>query len=196
VKGMRVFFAGEGRTELGGWADSEPYREPVPRPGVLQHWAARVANIAITPVGGVCWKDIPMLKPGGHRGHEQRRVAALAVLGKENGAELVVFSRDRDRDLDRAKTVDQGIEEANRLGGARVTGGLAIEAIESWVLAAKGERHTEHHARPKERLAQVHGIADVESMVAAIGEADLGCLPDDALSLAEWIRRVQAATPE
>ena len=60
---MRVFLAGEGRTELGEWAKEPPYREPPGEKGVLVALIERVVSDAVTIVDGLAWSKIRNTKP-------------------------------------------------------------------------------------------------------------------------------------
>ena len=188
---LNIYYAGEGTTELGDWANPPQYRQQPPKVGVLEALVTRIANVPMDVVGARVWKDIPKLRPGEKRGHDERRVGQLALFAREAGADVVVFSRDRDRDAQRAIDIEAGIAEAQRETSPKIVGGVAKEAIEAWVLALKGAQNSESHSKPKVPLIQQWSISDTTQMVEAIESADLDRIPPDAESLSSWLERAR-----
>ena len=187
---MRVLLAGEGATELGSW-DKEPAYRPrsgeATEPGVLEALLRRVdSNTPFEIVDGFRWRSIPLYQAGEHRHAETRRVLRLAQRAEERGC-VLVFTRDRDRDRQREIDITAGVLEAQQKFSAAIVGGVAIEEIESWILALLGETKTERLPDPKRRLQETHGIQGTREMVDIIARADLGRVPNDASSLRAWL---------
>lgn len=184
---MKIFLAGEGRTELGGWAYRPPYWTP--DRGVLLALVEKV--FAPDVVGAVKWKDIRKFKVGEHRGAEERNLLGARLQASEAGAEVLVFSRDRDRDVRREKEIEDGLASVDPTESPRIVGAVAVEAVESWVLSAAGVRGAEDLTNPKAHAAD-SGFATVEDKVDVIDRADLTNLPPDAVSLRRFLGRLAA----
>lgn len=193
----KILLAGEGKNELGGWAAELPYRNP-DEPGVLVTLLRRVAPDGWKVSDAVLWKQIRKYRSRDHRSPETRAVLGLVQQAKERRFDAVVFSRDRDGEKpeheQREKDLSRGLEEAPRAidGAPPVVGGLAIQRLESWVLATLGTPSTESmkNAEVDRRLANA-GIRpkDTEAMVHAVATADLAAVPADARSLQAWLVR-------
>jgi hypothetical protein len=115
----------------------------------------------------------------------------VALQARDAKADVLVFTRDRDREEARQTAIGEGILQATSAFSACpiIVGGVAIEAIEAWTLALVGERRSHRHARPKEHLAAA-GITD---QVAAIETADIHFPELDSPSLREWLDRARTA---
>ena len=122
---------------------------------------------------------------------EVRNVLGMALHAKEVGAEILAFTRDRDREKTREAEIDEGIVSAVSLlkPCPRIVGGVAIEAIEAWTLALYGERGGYRHARPKERLAAL----SLTDQIGVVEAANLEHSDLDAASLTRWIEQARAA---
>ncbi|MBI4816470.1 MAG: hypothetical protein HY791_09430 [Deltaproteobacteria bacterium] len=190
---MKLFLAGEGPTELGGFADPAPYRSA--ERGLLIAFAERVATSELSVHDATLWKNIRKYKVGGHRNAEERNVLGLVLRAEESGAELVVFSRDRDGDLEREVAVESGYASAlNSFPKIRIAGGTANEAIEAWLLAVLGEKASESHRRPKTVLAvRYPEVAQLSEQVRVIDDCDIGAIDADAASLHRWVDRLRTA---
>jgi hypothetical protein len=196
----RLLLAGEGPDELGRWFREKPYREPAPDeadvPGILE---ALLTKLDLAPweiADAVPWRDrrIPLYRAGERRAPETRRVLGLALLAAESDADAVVFVRDRDGEKEREADIEAGISQAPDLGlVTSLAGGVAIEEIEAWILALLGDRNAESHARPKERLAEEHGVQRRTQKVAVIEAARLEQQAQHAPSLVRFLNRVRAA---
>lgn len=188
---IRVFLAGEGATELGGWADSIAYREKVPRLGVLEALIQREApGASYQIVDAVIWKRIRKYRAGEFRSAERRTVLGLALMAKEASADAVVFSRDRDGEAERVGWIEAAIDDARELyASVTLAGGVAIEETEAWILSLGGDTRAETHADPKNVLNS-HGIRGTNAMVDAIANATN---LRTCSSLAAWLDRVSAA---
>ncbi len=191
----RVFLAGEGRHELGGFADDPPYRsaEPV---GVLRALLERCADTSTTLeiAGARRWKDIRKFRAGGHASAEARAVVGLHVDAVEHGCAVLAFVRDTDGDTQRAADIDDGLALARaRFPTVEAIGGVAVQSLDAWGLALAGQRRTEALKPAAAKAAlDANGTGSTEARAQAVREADLDALPDDAASLAAFIDRARA----
>ena len=191
MRALKIYYAGEGTTELGDLANPPQYWRQPRRVGVLEALVSSIAKSSTDAIGARTWKDIPKLRPGEKRGHDERRVGQLALFAREAGADVVVFSRDCDRDDQRAADIEAGIAEAERESAPRVVGGIAREAIEAWILALKGQRGSESHSKPKVPLAELLDHLGTEAMVQTVTSDNLEHIPPDAESLHLWLKRAR-----
>jgi hypothetical protein len=200
----RVLLAGEGKTELGGWAGHPAYaghpvdRAKRPAPGILEALLAKIAPDGWEVVAAYEWKSLIRYRanePGVQK--DELNTRALRVRAGDHGCDLIAFSRDRDRAQQRDKAVTHGLaqlEEGCLQAGIRVVGGLAHQCSEAWVLAVLGEPRSEDFASPtaKQQL-RARGVADITGMVQVIEAGDLARLPGDAYSLQAWLARARVA---
>ena len=200
----RLIIAGEGPDELGRWYRETPYRHVEPGsadvPGLLEALLDKMALLPSEIVDGATWKRVPLFRAGDRRAPETRRVLGLAALAVERRADAVVFVRDRDGDEDREADIEAGLEQARTLGfTAELAGGVAVEEIEAWLLALLGDRRAETFSRPKETLAEKHGIRTRAQKVAVVEGADLDAGARRARSLSrfcEWVRTSLSAADD
>jgi hypothetical protein len=185
----RVFLAGEGRNELGGWADLPPYRSADGPFGTLVSLLKKVAPGGWEAAGAVTWRAIRKYRAGEHRRPETRNVLGAGQMAREAGCEVLAFTRDRDRSRERQEEIEAGLIEVGRLS-VEAIGGVAIESLEAWLLALGGRAGTEGISKPKEELSK-DGITTTADLVARIEEADLARLPEDATSLHLWLGRAR-----
>jgi hypothetical protein len=198
---IKVFLAGEGRNELGGWSRERTYRDERPLLGVLESLARHVVPTGWEVHDAMVWKNIPKLAIGTRgKGLERKTVLAARLHAMESGCDVVVFSRDRDGPKKDKGEREQEIEAvlAELEGDARVTvvGAVCIERLESWLLALSGRSRTEGFgdAQVDEELAKL-GIPkkDTVRMLELVERHGLAKVPPDARSLRTWIDRVRAA---
>lgn len=142
---MRIWLAGEGPTELGDWGNHPANRSTPAALGLLEALLRQVRAEGWEVHGGIRWKDIIKVGVGAHRRAETRNVLGAALDALENGCDALVFVRDRDRDTAREATIERGVLEAKRELKLGVAGCLAVEAVEAWVLALRGEQWSEMH---------------------------------------------------
>jgi hypothetical protein len=185
---MKVFLSGEGPDDLGDWYHPPQYRKTPPTRGAIEALAGRVGDVRLEVVDARIWKKIRKFsfKPS-VRG-ETQNVLGLVIEAEEAGAEVLVFVRDQDGYDDRRDDVEEGIRQAGARGYAvPIVGGVAVQEMEARILALRGERRSEGHVEAKRVLQVRHGIDDLPAKVAAIEEADLDDIPDDAASLRVWV---------
>jgi hypothetical protein len=181
---VKVFLGGEGASELG----SEGKR------GVVEALFAKATGETHDFVGTKRWKDIRKFKSGDKRSPETRNVLGLVLAAKEAGAEVVAFTRDRDADGDREAHIEAAIEEAPGVltVAPKIVGAVAVEMLESWILALQCHAKSESIPRSKVKdTLRATGVISTAQMVGAIDSADLDKLPADATSLQKWITRAQ-----
>ncbi|MBS2022541.1 MAG: hypothetical protein JST92_09035 [Deltaproteobacteria bacterium] len=187
---MNILLLGEGPNDLGRWAAHPAYREKDSRVGVIEallrrcgsDWVIRDARI---------WKALKstQYRAGNHAGLEQRGVLRALQDLRESEADIdaVVFVRDRDGDEGREADLRAAKQAARTLfSDFRLCGGVAIECIEAWVLACKGERRTEGKTvkAAQARLGELFGYEPTTNdMSDAIGTCSATGIPDDAYSL-------------
>lgn len=191
---IRVMLAGEGRNELGDWADHPSYRSG--RTGVLEALARKVRAEGWTVTEGVAWRQLRKFVAGARGDGDRKNVERLLLRARELGCDVVVFSRDTDGQAERRADVERAIEAHERgpLPTPRVAGGVAEPKLEAWILALAGAAHSEDRGHLSERLEELGvGGKDGRAMVAVVERADLDRLPADALSLHAWLARARSA---
>lgn len=188
-----MFLSGEGSDDLGGWYDEPRYRSDPPRMGVIEALLRNVSKVDFTIVDARVWKRIRKFRAGNHAQPETRNVLGLMNEAEEARCDVLVFVRDQDGDDDRRASIEAGIRIAcdGRFTPALV-GGVAIQEIEAWVLALRGERNAESHADAKAVLRKKHSIMKCAEKVAAVESADRSKIPEDAASLHTWLASVDA----
>jgi plasmid stability protein len=201
---VRVFLAGEGSNELGVHARDPAYRGEGGHQGVLCTLLTKVQPEGWQVGGTKLWKDIHKLKVGAARGgsvvhQDTRNVLKLAVIAEEAGHDVLAFSRDLDADKERKEAIEEGLRRVAELfPKLGLVGGVAVPALEGWVLALLKVARTEGFSREKaqaELSARGFAPKDGAAMVDAIADADLAALPHDADALRTWLARAQAVLP-
>lgn len=199
----RVFLAGEGPTELGGWAHEPEYRQPaatVVRRGVIVALLARAWGGELTVVDAVLWKRIRKYRAGDHAAADERNVLGAAehavTSARRSGAPLVLaFSRDRDRNRERERQVESGIVRARVLWPTlTLVGGCAVEEIEAWGLAVAGDQRPESVSDAKRVLAERIGVG-LDPFVERIDSAtavEMRRACERSPSLGQWMDRAEA----
>ncbi|MEW5851370.1 MAG: hypothetical protein AB2A00_21455 [Myxococcota bacterium] len=188
---MKVLLAGEGPTELGGWANEPAYRTPE-NPGLLEVLARRIRPDGWEIGDAIIWKYIRKYRSGDHRTPEQRNLLGALLLAHEKGLSGVVFSRDRDGDVEREHQFNQALARAaGQFPSLTLAGGMAVEEIEAWVLAMRGDKRAERHRDPKQELGK-HGVVGLEAMRQVAEKADLAQACAHSPSLASWLERAKA----
>jgi hypothetical protein len=131
----------------------------------------------------VVWRRLRKFRAG-ERAGDDLNLRRLALDAREAGCDVIVFSRDRDGDEAREHSIEAALrswpEDDPPIGG-----GLAVESVEGWIRALRGERRSEGRRWP--RLPE-----DTDAFVTLVEEADLHDLPGDAVSLRLWLDRVRA----
>jgi hypothetical protein len=194
---IEVFLAGEGRNELGGWCDEPSYRENPPAPGVLETLARRVAPAGWCVRDAMQWKNIPKLGIGTKgKGVERKTILAARLHASERGCTVLMFSRDRDgsKNTARQREIEQTLAELASDGGISIVGGVAVERLESWLLALSGCHGTEalRASKTDEELDKL-GVRgkDTVTMVAHVERCEVAAIPADATSLRAWLQLVE-----
>ena len=164
---MRTMLGGEGPSELGRYARRHAFRK-ADDVGVLEA-LARLVLPEPDIADGTLWKAIRHYKSGGHRSREERLVLGLCLKAKEGSFDAVVFSRDRDGDVDRERAIQDARAEAKRMRPEHtLMGGVAVEAIESWMIAATAQEQADNVTDPKARwesngLSRQDAVEAIES---------------------------------
>lgn len=194
----RIILAGEGKNELGGFAVEAAFRGEQPEPGVVEALLRKVRAEGWKVVDAILWKKTPKLQVGiGGRG-EELNVRRAYHHAKKRGCDVFVFTRDRDKAkfVHREVDIERAIEALGAPPGAgpSVIGGVAIEKLESWLVAVAGMQGSEDLRRPEEKLAELGvGEKDTGAMVRFVEERGLGDIPADARSLRRWLERAKQA---
>lgn len=194
---IEVFLAGEGRNELGGWCSEATYREDPPTPGVLEALARQAAPSGWCVRDAMKWKDIPKLGIGSKgKGVERKTILAARLHATERGCSVLMFSRDRDgpKNSARQQEIEQTLAELASEGGIATVGGIAIERLESWLLALSGCTGTEALRVSKtDQELDTLGVRakDTVAMVEHVSRCGLSVLPADAASLRAWLKLVE-----
>lgn len=192
---IRVILAGEGKNELGGFAVDVAFRGDDPEPGVVEALLRQVCPDGWKVVDAILWKKTPKLQVGiGGKG-EALNVRRAFHHAKKRGCDVFVFTRDRDKPkfAHRDEDIERAIAELSGEGAA-IVGGVAIEKLESWLVAVAGIPGSEALRRPEDALAALGvGEKDTAAMVAFVEERGLQSLPTDARSLRRWLDRASRA---
>lgn len=187
----RIFLAGEGRNELGGWYYPRPYRTK--ERGVLEILLQKIVPSGWAIKDAIVWSDIVKSSAGNHRKPETKNVLGAALKARELGCDVFIFSRDRDKRVAREKAIEAALEEISQDTRIAVAGGVAIEELESWVLSCTG------HPRA-ESLSDAKSVAMEKFSKGSLAEqlqgADLDNLPEAAVSLHKWVARVRKVLSE
>lgn len=150
----------------------------------------------------VVWKQIRKFRAGEHRDRETRNVLGLVQAAREAGCDVVAFVRDRDGSVahpnkEREAQIEAGILQAASFfeGWApRIIGGVAVEKLESWLLALAGKPRSEVERHPEAKLEALGiQIKLASEYVKVVENADLDRLPGDARSLRRWLDHARAA---
>lgn len=156
---MKVFIAGEGSDEIGDWAGDPAYLPAAPFGGVVEALLRQVRTDGWIIGGGGPWKRIRQIAVGRDlHGRERRRVLGVINQALEAGCDVVAFVRDQDGEVDRELVIENAIQEARTLLGIGVIGGVAIQELDSWILAILGEPGSETMRQPKPMLSEKYKV--------------------------------------
>lgn len=193
---MKVFLGGEGPNDIGDWISYPYYHGENPRHGVVGILLEKVRPEGWEVGGAIAWKRLRKLQVGKHGKAEIRNVRALVLKAKESGCDVVAFTRDRDREVPRQKYVEEGIAQAmeDQADCPEIVGGMAIEKLESWMVALAGKKGSE--TMREQRLLATFEQLGIEwkstGQYADFAEsADLDQIPGDAGSLLAWLDRAR-----
>lgn len=190
---IRVFLAGEGPSELGSRSGHPVYQTDA-QPGVIQALLGAVRPDGWEVAGAINWKDIRKLRVKTPDQGDARNVHAASVHAAESGATVLAFARDRDGEPSRTEDIERAIAEATNARAVQIVGGVAVEAIEAWLIALTGEARSENVRYPENEMPRlglepkscVHYAAHVEAHA-------LAKVAPDAHSLGRWLTRARAA---
>lgn len=189
---MKVFLAGEGRDELGKWFDHPGYRDDKNHPGLIEAFLTNL-EIDYMVTDGKRWRNLLKYEAGDGRSEEMKNVMGAAQEALDLGCDAVVFVRDLDSAPWRETDIAKGIEKARaEFPDLRICGGVAIQEIEAWILALKGDHGSETHRDAKEVLKTKHGVERRNQKVEVVRAADLTRTPSDAVSLNGWLNEARA----
>ena len=91
---MRIFLAGEGKTDLGGWANEPFLRTPPITVGVIEALLRKLRTQGWEVGGASLWKSGQMYAPGRRLPAEARRLLGLALDAREAECSVLIFVRD------------------------------------------------------------------------------------------------------
>lgn len=160
---------------------------------MLEALARRVAPSGWRVHDAIQWKDIPKLGIGTKgKGVERKTILAARLHATERACTVLVFSRDRDgtKNTARQREIEQTLEELANDGGIAIVGGVAVERLESWLLALSGRTGTEA-LRVSKTNQELESLCvprkDTAAMVEHIERCELAAIPPDAGSLRAWL---------
>jgi hypothetical protein len=188
----RVFLAGEGGNELGGWAAEPAWREPPLQPGVVEAMLRSRVATGWEVCGARCWKDAPKLRVGGRRG-DAATVRRMTLDALEAGAHALVFVRDEDGDAERTVEIHGAIAEVasdQSFATVGVAGETARPTLEGWLLALTGRRGTEAMSRNKAQ-AKLGLDKQTLDMVSYVEKHGTSRIAPDAQALRGWLDRAE-----
>lgn len=196
-KPIRVFLSGEGNNELGSYAGLPEYRTDDAL-GVLHALLKKIEPCGWVIGDARVWGSIRKYraKPGADH-QDTHNVLGLALDAIEAKCEVLAFSRDIDKDPKRAAAVEAGIALIPKTFAKApdVIGGVAVPALEAWILALLGHRCSEARNIKETFAAKGVGKKDGPAMVDAVTDADLSRIPADAKSLLRWLDRARTVLP-
>jgi hypothetical protein len=203
----QVFLVGEGKTELGSWAN-EPERQDDSSPGILKTLLRKVKETGWEIKAARRWKSVgkdSKVKPirryrtGIHLKPEEQTIRGACLLAKEKGCEIIAFSRDIDGDSDynknRKRDIESGILKVSEdYPEIKIIGGCARPTIEGWILAFAGVRGTETYSKDKanEKLAvklseQGFPSQSTQVLVEFMQSYNRADVAEDAICLIQWL---------
>jgi hypothetical protein len=188
----KVFLAGEGSNDLGGWHKETMHRGKFPYPGILETLLKMIKPDGWVISDAIAWKEIKNYRAGDHGNHDEQNVRRACLMAKEKKCDVIALCRDSDGHMERIADIQKGIESAKALWSdiLGIIGGCAIPCIEGWVLAILGNRHTESLSRTQVKAHIINaGIEPKKTapMVKKIEHFGQASIADDALSLKSWL---------
>ncbi|HAJ79788.1 MAG TPA: hypothetical protein DCO75_08440 [Fibrobacteres bacterium] len=190
----KIFLAGEGKNELGSWAN-EPDNRNQKQKGVLETLLLNVKDSGWTIKDAICWKNIRKYKVGEHRSPDQRAVIGACLMAVEKGCTAIAFTRDSDGVKDRVDEVKNGIKDSLEKFNFKthIIGGCAEPFIEAWILAVSGKNKTEQISTDEAKKSlESLGIETTSQMTDCIEACGIDNIPDDAKSLKDWLKQAEA----
>jgi hypothetical protein len=194
-----------------GWLVRYVARENPPYEGALEALLSRAHAGGWEIVDGIRWKSIPKLqtrttKIAGEqttritKHADEQHVAAACLQARERGCDVLAFTRDSDGNARTQQAIEAGLAQAeSNSSDLQIIGGVAIQKLESWIIALAGKSRSEQLGRKRadEALEEL-GISKkhTEQFVEVISNADLAQIPDDATSLRAWLEKAKAVLDE
>lgn len=199
---MKILIAGEGKDELGFWAVEEIYRTKAKRlteRGVIDALLRKLTRNGIDIIDGIDWKNIFKYSAKTSRltkdhtlGLDGQRVLGLLLYAEEKKYDAVIFVRDRDDQPHREKDIKAALKIGREFYTPKIAGGVAAQAIESWLLSLKNEKDAERYGAPKDVLRDKYDVVSLVDKVAIVDNANLDEIRQDAQSLRNWLTQVRA----
>jgi hypothetical protein len=196
---LKVFLGGEGNNDLG----TRWHRPSGDSPGVIETLLRRVRASGWHVAAAQDWKSIRKYRAGVARDdpkHEDmHNIRGLVLQAYEAACELLVFVRDRDKDVRREQAALQALASIASLGFAEtfhyelaIVGGIAKPNLEGWILCLCGLPGTEEMSpsRVDRELAAIDIVAKSTEHYVAIAESR--ALPGDGGSLCVWLADANA----
>jgi hypothetical protein len=97
---MKIFLSGEGPDDLGDWYRPPQYRSSPPVVGILEALLHKTGATGFDIVDARIWKSIAKFRFKPPVRGEVQNVLGLVLEAEEVGAEVLVFVRDQDGDVD------------------------------------------------------------------------------------------------
>ncbi len=150
-------------------------------------------------VDGVSYKRIRKLSITKLHRAETKNIMGAVLMAKEAGCDVLAFARDRDgtrsnTNEERQRDVELGVEKAQQVFSEHpdIIGGMAIEKLESWLLALSGQKKSEQHRDPEKVLEEM-GIRskNTAEIVNLAQKSEITSIPKDAESLHRWLERAK-----
>ncbi|MEW5738648.1 MAG: hypothetical protein AB1938_06955 [Myxococcota bacterium] len=186
----RLFLAGEGKHELGRWANEPPWRDAAGEEDGVLATLYRRFDPSAEVVDGVLWRRIVKYQVGEHRGPEARTLLGAAQYAREKDA-VLVWCRDTDHDDERLDDLQRGMKELPEKTSTRWVWCPVIPCLEGWVLdlAGKQKMPDDERVTKLQKLAQEAGLDTLDAMTRVAETAPLERLSSP--SLKDWLERAR-----
>jgi hypothetical protein len=208
---LKILIAGEGKNELGSWAADRERSEDPPFEGAIEALLRKVHDGGWEIEEGIPWRTIKDIrvrtrkiagkqKTVFSRHKDAHNVAAVSLHAREKNCDVLAFVRDRDGRKETQEAIEAGLanEEGNS-NALQIIGGVAVEKLESWIIALSGKTRSEDRGRKMiDMVFEELDILpkDTGRFVEIISKADLKNLPADATSLRAWLEKAKAVLDE
>ncbi len=196
---IRILIAGDGVNEIRPFTKGSPLatKSVSDGRGVIDALLAKVRPGGWEVRQRLLWKDVRKYSPNAPGQGEERTVNALLLLARERGCNALIFLRDRDGSRRRERAIANAVRRAPKLvtRPPAIAAGVPIEMLEAWLLALRGEEHTESCENPVATLTEKFSVPPKKTtaMVQLVQNSSLCNVAADAKSLRRWLRRVAQA---